>query len=88
MNGDVQALVLRLARENPTWGYRRIVGELRGLGVSIAPSSVRAILIRYRLPPDPRQQAPKGDQPGDAARPRRPPLHQSGSRPRSADGFG
>src|SRR5438876_1441222 len=53
MNGDVQALVLRLARENPVWGYRRIAGELRGLGVSIAPSSVRAILIRHRLPPAP-----------------------------------
>jgi transposase InsO family protein len=52
---DVQALVLSLARENPTWGYRRIVGELRGLGVSIAPSSVRAILIRHRLPPAPQR---------------------------------
>jgi putative transposase len=50
---DTAALVIRLARENPTWGYRRIVGELRGLGVSIAPSSVRAILIRHRLPPAP-----------------------------------
>jgi putative transposase len=50
---DAQALVVQLARENPTWGYRRIVGELRGLGVSIGPSSVRAILIRHRLPPAP-----------------------------------
>jgi hypothetical protein len=55
IDGDVQALVLRLARENPTWGYRRIVGELRGLGISIAPSSVRAILIRHRLPPAPQR---------------------------------
>jgi putative transposase len=52
---DVQALVLGHARENPNWGYRRIVGELRGLGVSIAPSSVRAILIRHRLPPAPQR---------------------------------
>jgi len=34
-------------------GYRRIVGELRGLGFSVSASSVRAILIRHRLPPAP-----------------------------------
>jgi transposase InsO family protein len=42
-----------MARENPTWGYRRIVGELSGLGFSVSASSVRAILIRHRLPPAP-----------------------------------
>jgi putative transposase len=50
---EVEALVLRLARENQAWGYRRIVGELRGLGFSVSASSVRAILIRHRLPPAP-----------------------------------
>jgi putative transposase len=50
---EVQLLALRLARENPSWGYRRIVGELRGLGITISASSVRAILIRHRLPPAP-----------------------------------
>jgi putative transposase len=49
----VQGLVLRLARENPAWGYRRIVGELRGLGVAVSASSVRSILIRHGLPPAP-----------------------------------
>jgi putative transposase len=51
----VQALVVRLARENPSWGYRRIVGELRGLGVSISATSVRTILIRHGLPPAPQR---------------------------------
>jgi len=53
IEGDVQALVLRLARDNPAWGYRRIVGELRGLGIAVSASSVRAILIRHKLPPAP-----------------------------------
>jgi putative transposase len=50
-----QALVVQLARENPSWGYRRIVGELRGLGISISATSVRTILIRHGLPPAPQR---------------------------------
>jgi transposase len=51
----VQALVVRLARENPCWGYRRIVGELRGLGISVSATSVRTILTRHGLPPAPQR---------------------------------
>jgi putative transposase len=51
----VRALVVQLARENPSWGYRRIVGELRGLGISISATSVRTILIRHGLPPAPQR---------------------------------
>ena len=50
---NLEALVVRLARENAAWGYRRIVGELHGLGFSVSASSVRAILIRHQLPPAP-----------------------------------
>ena len=51
----VRALVLRLARENPRWGYRRIVGELQTLGISVSATSVRTILVRCGLPPAPQR---------------------------------
>jgi putative transposase len=51
----VPALVLRLARENPGWGYGRIVGELRSLGISVSATSVRTILLRHGLPPAPQR---------------------------------
>ena len=41
---NVRSLVLRLARENESWGYRRIHGELAGLGIAVAPSTVWQIL--------------------------------------------
>jgi putative transposase len=52
------SLVLRLAQENPTWGYRQIHGELAITGVRLAPSSVWAILRRHGLDPAPRRCGP------------------------------
>ena len=52
------SLVLRLAQENPTWGYRRIHGELAVMGVRLAPSSVWAILRRHGIEPAPRRSGP------------------------------
>jgi len=52
------ALVLRLSKENPTWGYRRIHGELATMGVTIAASSVWAILKRHGIEPSPRRSGP------------------------------
>ena len=52
------AVVLRSAKENPQWGYRRIRGELATTGVVIAPSSVWAILKRHGIEPSPRRSGP------------------------------
>ncbi|MGA7417525.1 MAG: integrase core domain-containing protein [Acidimicrobiales bacterium] len=52
------AIILRLGRENPTWGYRRIQGELARMGVDLAPSSVWAILHRYDIDPSPMRSGP------------------------------
>jgi transposase InsO family protein len=50
-------LVLRLAGENPRWGYQRIVGEARKIGVRVSASSVRSILRRNGLGPAPKRSA-------------------------------
>src|SRR6185437_17075542 len=51
-------LVIRLANENPLWGYRRIHGELTKLGVTIAPSTVYEILRAAGIGPAPRRSGP------------------------------
>jgi hypothetical protein len=48
-------LIVRLARENPRWGYQRLQGELRKLGIAVSATSIRAVLRRHHLPPAPRR---------------------------------
>jgi hypothetical protein len=55
---EVVELVLRLARENPRWGYLRIKGECAKLGVVVSATSVRNILRRHGLGPAPRRTCP------------------------------
>ncbi|MGW1801408.1 integrase core domain-containing protein [Streptomyces sp. NPDC001984] len=50
---SIQVLVLRLARENNSWGYRRIHGELAVLGIKVAPSTVWEILRAHGIEPAP-----------------------------------
>jgi putative transposase len=55
---DIRDAVLRIARDNPTWGYARISGELAGIGMRVPPSTVRDILERAGLDPAPRRSGP------------------------------
>jgi putative transposase len=55
LDHDIQQLIIRLARENPHWGYQRIKGELQQLGVQTSATAIRTTLRRHGLDPAPRR---------------------------------
>ena len=57
LNPEVQLLIVRLAKQNPRWGYQRIKGELLRLGVGVSATAIRTTLRRHGLDPAPRRQS-------------------------------
>jgi hypothetical protein len=57
LDQELQQLILRLARENPRWGYQRIQGELLRLGMRVSATAIRTTLRRHGLDPAPRPTA-------------------------------
>ena len=58
LHRNVRSVVLRPVRENESWGYRRVHGELAALGITVAPSTVRQILKDAGIVPAPRRDGP------------------------------
>jgi transposase len=57
LDQDIQELIIRLASENPHWGYQRIKGELLQLGIRVSATAIRTTLHRHGLDPTPRRTA-------------------------------
>jgi putative transposase len=55
LKSSLRELILRLGHENPHWGYKRIVGELKGLGITVSATSVRKVLLEEGLQPAPQR---------------------------------
>ena len=57
LNSEVQQLIVRLAEQNPRWGYQRIQGELQRLGIRVSATAICTTLRRHGLDPAPRRMA-------------------------------
>jgi putative transposase len=57
LDQELQRLIVRLASENPHWGYQRIQGELLGLGMRVSATAIRTTLRRHGLDPAPRRSS-------------------------------
>jgi hypothetical protein len=55
LDQEVQQLIVRLARENPRWGYQRLRGELQQLGIWVSATAIRTTLRRHGFDPAPRR---------------------------------
>ena len=58
VHADIRRLAVRMAKENPTWGYRRVHGELSRLGYRVAPSTVWKLLRSAGVDPTPNRTGP------------------------------
>jgi len=58
LDPEIRALIVRLATDNPRWGYVRIQGELAGLGIRVSATTVRRVLGHAGLDPAPRRSGP------------------------------
>ena len=56
INRDVERLIVRMAEENPSWGYDRIVGALANLGHKVSDQTVGNVLRRHSIPPAPERK--------------------------------
>src|SRR5437879_1878838 len=58
LDPEIRTLIVRLATDNPRWGYVRIQGELAGLGIRVSPTTIRRVLRQHGLDPAPRRSGP------------------------------
>jgi putative transposase len=61
ITSDVRRLIVRFARENPRWGYQRIVGELKGLGILVSATTGKKILRDEGLGPTSQREGLHGE---------------------------
>jgi hypothetical protein len=63
VDAEFVVLIGQMAREKPGWGYRRIEGELLGLGIRVSAPTVRRVVRRLRIPPAPQRSRSTWRQP-------------------------